>query len=300
MRSGSPPLAATDERDAPPVASADEMSELLHLNQTGHSAAFFDLDRTLISGSSAFVFGVSAWRADMLPSKQFARDAVSAIVFKLRGDKGGDVVAKIRERILGAVTGLSQDSLVGLNETIVPKLLERVRPESKQLLDLHRRQGRATYIISASPKELVEPLAMALGMTDGIGTVSRDRRRALHGRARRPVLLRRRQGRGDRRDREVGGLRPPPVLRVLGFDQRPTDARSRRSPRRREPGRTAEPDRAPTWMADRDLRPAHEARHPSHDRRRRHGCARRRVVQRRLAALRSPPLPRRMSATLRR
>jgi HAD superfamily hydrolase (TIGR01490 family) len=172
LRSGWPPLGATDERDAPPVASADEMSDLLHLNQTGHSAAFFDLDRTLISGSSAFVFGVSAWRADMLPSKQFARDAVSAIAFKVRGDKGGDVVAKIRERILGAVKGLSQDSLVGLNETIVPKLLERVRPESKQLLDLHRRQGRATYIISASPKELVEPLAMALGMTDGIGTVS--------------------------------------------------------------------------------------------------------------------------------
>ncbi len=148
------------------------MTEFTHIHHNWSAAAFFDLDRTLISGSSAFVFGVSAWRAKMLPSSQFAKDAVSALAFKLRGDHGGDVADGVRSRILGAVKGIEQDSLIGLNEAIVPKLLGKVRPESKQLLERHRRQGRATYIISASPKELVEPLAKALGMTDGIGTVS--------------------------------------------------------------------------------------------------------------------------------
>jgi len=155
-----------------PDSVRDEMSEFTHIHHNWPAAAFFDLDRTLISGSSAFVFGVSAWRADMLPTTQFAKDAVSALAFKLRGDHGGDIADGVRQRILGAVKGVKQDSLIGLNELILPKLLERVRPESKQLLERHRRQGRATYIVSASPKELVEPLAKALGMTDGIGTVS--------------------------------------------------------------------------------------------------------------------------------
>lgn len=148
------------------------MSEFTNIHHNWPAAAFFDLDRTLISGSSAFVFGVSAWRADMLPTGQFAKDAVGALVFKLRGDHGGDIADGVRQRILGAVKGVNQDSLIGLNESIVPKLLGKVRPESKELLERHRRQGRATYIVSASPKELVEPLAKALGMTDGIGTVS--------------------------------------------------------------------------------------------------------------------------------
>lgn len=148
------------------------MSELTHIHQNYSAAAFFDLDRTLISGSSAFVFGVSAWRSNMLPSGQFVKDAGAALAFKVRGDRGGDIADGVRQRILGAVTGISQDSLIGLNESIVPKLLGKVRPESKVLLERHRRQGRATYIVSASPKELVEPLAKALGMTDGIGTVS--------------------------------------------------------------------------------------------------------------------------------
>lgn len=138
----------------------------------GPSAAFFDLDRTLISGSSAFLFGVTAWRNDLLPTRQLIRDAVGAIAFRL-GGASDDTSAKVRDRILGAVEGTRRDDLVALNAEMVPKLLGKVRPEAQRLLELHRHAGRATYIVSASPVELVEPLARALGMTGGIGTVSR-------------------------------------------------------------------------------------------------------------------------------
>ena len=137
-----------------------------------HSAAFFDLDRTLISGSSVFVLGVAAWRQKLVPSHQFVRDAVSAIAFRLKG-ASDDTSTDVRDRILGAVAGVRLDDLVALNADIVPKLLERVRPEAHRLLEQHRHAGRDTYTESASPIELVEPLAQALGMTAGIGTRSR-------------------------------------------------------------------------------------------------------------------------------
>jgi len=137
----------------------------------GPQAAFFDLDRTLISGSSAFTFGIAAWRKDMVPTRQFARDAVGAIAFKLRGDHGDqETVAKVRERILRAVQGTRQQDMIALNEKIVPKLLAKVRPEAKKLLESHHLRGHATYIVSAAPVEIVEPLALALGMTAGLGT----------------------------------------------------------------------------------------------------------------------------------
>ncbi len=137
----------------------------------GQQAAFFDLDRTLIAGSSAFTFAIAAWRKDMVPTGQFARDAFGAVAFKLRGD-GGDheSVAKVRERILHAVEGSRQQDLIALNETIVPKLLGKVRPEARTLLESHTQRGHATFIVSAAPVEIVEPLAQALGMTAGLGT----------------------------------------------------------------------------------------------------------------------------------
>ena len=135
------------------------------------SAAFFDLDRTLISGSSAFVLGIAAWRAGLVPSRQFIHDAADAVAFRLSGASDATSTG-VRDRILGAVNGIRVDDLVALNADIVPKLMEKIRPEALRLLEQHRHAGRATYIVSASPIELVEPLAKALGMTAGIGTRS--------------------------------------------------------------------------------------------------------------------------------
>jgi HAD superfamily hydrolase (TIGR01490 family) len=137
----------------------------------GPSAAFFDLDRTLIAGSSAYIVAAAARRAGLLGTRQIAADSWSALTFKLRG-ASDDKTNAVRDRILGAVRGMRQDDLVALNADVLPRLLDKIRPEARRLIDLHRHAGRATYIVSASPVEIVEPLATTLGMTGGIGTRS--------------------------------------------------------------------------------------------------------------------------------
>jgi HAD superfamily hydrolase (TIGR01490 family) len=136
-----------------------------------NAAAFFDLDRTLISGSSAFSFGIAAWRNKLIPTGELLSDAVNALTFKLVGatDERSEAV---RDRILHAVEGAQQSDLLALNEQIIPRILERVRPESRGLIEMHHEAGRETWIVSASPIELVDPLAKALGMTGGIATRS--------------------------------------------------------------------------------------------------------------------------------
>lgn len=54
------------------------MSEYLHLASPGPSAAFFDLDRTLISGSSAFTLALAGRAAHLMPTTELIRDAVTA------------------------------------------------------------------------------------------------------------------------------------------------------------------------------------------------------------------------------
>lgn len=148
------------------------MSEYVRVASSGPSAAFFDLDRTLISGSSAFTLALQARKAGMIPNVDFARDAVGAITFKLFG-ASDDTTDAVRSRVLKAVTGLRQSDLQALNVEILPRLLSRLRPEARRLLDRHRHAGRDTFIVSAAPQEIVEPLAHSLGMTSGIGTRSR-------------------------------------------------------------------------------------------------------------------------------
>lgn len=136
---------------------------------TQQSAAFFDLDRTLIAGSSAFVFARAARDAGHIRLQDFALDIVRALQFRFLGSSD-DSSTGVRDRILAGVGGMKQSDLVGLNEIVLPELLGLIRPEARALLDQHHLAGRETWIVSASPIEIVEPLATALGMTGGIGT----------------------------------------------------------------------------------------------------------------------------------
>ena len=133
------------------------------------TAAFFDLDRTLIAGSSAFVFARAAYDAGLIRPQEFIGDAIGAVKFRLVGSSDNSST-NVRDRILSAAGGAKQTDLLALNEIVLPELLGLIRPEARALLEQHHAAGRETWIVSASPVEIVEPLAIALEMTGGIGT----------------------------------------------------------------------------------------------------------------------------------
>jgi HAD superfamily hydrolase (TIGR01490 family) len=133
------------------------------------SAAFFDLDRTLIAGASVFPFGMEAWRAGLISNEEIRRFAAGALAFTLFGDKGErSEVARID--LLSRVEGVSVELLHGVAQRVLPRLVARVRPESRRLIKMHHEAGRDTWIVSASPFEIVAPLAATLGMTGAIAT----------------------------------------------------------------------------------------------------------------------------------
>jgi HAD superfamily hydrolase (TIGR01490 family) len=134
-----------------------------------NSAAFFDLDRTLISGASAFPFGIEAWRQGLASGADVGKWAVAAITFKLIGDKG-DSSSDVKGDLLAGIGGSSVRALESVGTAVMPKLVARVRPEARKLIKMHHEAGRDTWIVSASPHEIVEPLARSLGMTGAIGT----------------------------------------------------------------------------------------------------------------------------------
>ncbi|MEO6205932.1 MAG: HAD-IB family hydrolase [Mycobacteriales bacterium] len=135
------------------------------------TAAFFDLDRTLIRGSANFPLAVAAFRAGYVTPRDLAKDAVSAVRFIARGatDEGS---AELRERILRAVAGHPAADVIALGEAFIPKLAASVLPEARIALDRHAAAGEDRIIVSASPIEIVGAIAEALGLEGAVGTRS--------------------------------------------------------------------------------------------------------------------------------
>ena len=135
-----------------------------------NAAAFFDLDRTLISGASAFPLGIEAWRQGLASRVDIAKWAVAALSFKLLGDKDQSASHDIKADFLATIAGSPVSAIEGVGSAVLPRLAARVRPESRKLISMHHEQGRDTWIVSASPHQLVDPLAASLGMTGAVGT----------------------------------------------------------------------------------------------------------------------------------
>src|SRR5918992_2138712 len=131
-------------------------------------AAFFDLDKTLIEGSSALHFARAAYRHGMVSRRRLARDVWANLRFRLKGstDHGTD---ELRRRVLESIAGqrvidlqrLGPDVLAG----ILPLLYKQVLAEAWA----HQDAGRPAYIVTAASQELAEVLAAVLVLDGGIG-----------------------------------------------------------------------------------------------------------------------------------
>lgn len=135
-------------------------------------AAFFDLDRTLIPGSSLFLMARGAYERDMFRVKDLLRFAYGQAMFQLKGEStvGMDMS---RESTLGFVTGRSQAELIAMGREIVEdRIIPRVYADIVRVIEAHQQRGDLTFLVTAAPIELAEQIAQELGMERAIATVS--------------------------------------------------------------------------------------------------------------------------------
>src|SRR3712207_2471022 len=124
-------------------------------------AAFFDLDKTLIEGSSALHFGRAAYRAGMMSRRRLAADAWANLKYRVQGstDQSTD---ELRERVLAAIAGQRVVDLARLGPHVLAGILPLLYDEVLAEAYGHQDAGRPAYIVTAAPQELAESLAHVL------------------------------------------------------------------------------------------------------------------------------------------
>jgi HAD superfamily hydrolase (TIGR01490 family) len=132
-------------------------------------AAFFDLDRTLMQGSSAFQFGRAAYRAGLIGRRQLLADAWANVRFRLRGSTDEDTHA-LRDRISASLEGTRVRDLERLGADVLAGVLPRIYPQMLTIAHEHQDAGRRVYIVTAASQELAGMLAHVLALDGAIGS----------------------------------------------------------------------------------------------------------------------------------
>ena len=131
-------------------------------------AAFFDLDRTLLSGASGPVMSESLRQVGVLADRQIPGEA---LVYRLFDAVGETLPAMAMTRQAARfASGWNRAAVRAAGEAAAARLVDQVQPFGRLLIEEHRDAGRPVVLATTSPYDLVAPLAQALGLDDVIAT----------------------------------------------------------------------------------------------------------------------------------
>ncbi|HWH01694.1 MAG TPA: HAD-IB family hydrolase [Pilimelia sp.] len=136
----------------------------------GRSAAFFDLDKTVIAKSSALAFGRPLYRDGLITRRDVVKGVYAQLMFRL-GGADEQTMARIRDTLAALCKGWRAEQVRQIvNETLHDLIKPYVYAEAAALIEEHQSAGRDVVLVSASGEEMVRPIGEQLGVTDVIAT----------------------------------------------------------------------------------------------------------------------------------
>jgi HAD superfamily hydrolase (TIGR01490 family) len=133
-------------------------------------AAFFDLDRTLMAGSSAYQFGRAAFKAGLINRRRLAADMWENVRFRMRGSTDEGMEA-IKNRIFGLLEGVPVRDMQRLAPDVLAGVLPRLYPKMLAIAYEHQDAGRPVFICTAASQEMAELMATVLTLDGAVGTM---------------------------------------------------------------------------------------------------------------------------------
>lgn len=133
-------------------------------------AAFFDLDKTIIAGSSTLAFSGPLRDRGLIGRRALLRSGYAQLLLMVAG-ADADFMERMRERVSALCAGWD---VAEVREVIDQTLGEILHPmiyaEAAALIDEHHRRGHQVVVVSASGEEMVQPIAAALGADHAAAT----------------------------------------------------------------------------------------------------------------------------------
>ena len=135
-------------------------------------AAFFDLDKTVISKSSSLALTRPMYRAGLVSRSALLKGAYAQLVYLLLG-ADEKKMERVKEGMLALTRGWDRSQVEQIIREAMSDLDPYIYLEALDLMELHRALGRKVFIVSSSVEEVVRPLAERLGDVSVIATRAR-------------------------------------------------------------------------------------------------------------------------------
>jgi HAD superfamily hydrolase (TIGR01490 family) len=155
------------------AAAVAEVESSLSTPPDPTSAAFFDVDNTVMQGASIYHLARGLHRRKFFTTRDILAAAWKQAYFRVVGVEDPQHVAEARASALNFIKGHPVSELEALGEEIFDEAMaHRIWPGTRALAQLHLDQGQRVWLVTAAPVEIATIIARRLGLTGALGTVS--------------------------------------------------------------------------------------------------------------------------------
>lgn len=142
------------------------------LDPSSRTAAFFDLDKTTIDSATMFAFSSTLREAGYINVRLVMRAIYGRFMFRYLG-ADEDRMEDMRNQALRICKGWERDKVAHLVTEAMEDVIEPiVFREALDEITAHRAAGHMVFMVSASPEEIVKPLARYLGADGAVATIA--------------------------------------------------------------------------------------------------------------------------------
>jgi HAD superfamily hydrolase (TIGR01490 family) len=140
---------------------------------TEKRVAFFDVDNTLMQGSSLFFLSRGMYQRGFFNRRDIAAFLLANLRYQLTGKENKEEVLRVQNAACEFIKGHRVEEL----ETLASDVYDRfVSPALWQgtieIAHEHLNAGEEVWLITASPREMADLIAKRLGFTGALGTVA--------------------------------------------------------------------------------------------------------------------------------
>jgi HAD superfamily hydrolase (TIGR01490 family) len=133
-------------------------------------AAFFDLDKTVVSKSSSLALSRPMYDAGLVSRSMLMKSVYAQLVYLVQG-AGDKKMDRLKDEVMALSKGWDRAQVEEIAREALSSVIDPyIYLEALDLMELHRARGRAVFIVSSSPEEVVRPLAERLGPVEVIAT----------------------------------------------------------------------------------------------------------------------------------
>ena len=134
-------------------------------------AAFFDVDNTLIRGSTIYFLGRGMYQRGYFTKKDISRFVLANLRFRLTGKENKEEIARFQKSATDFIGGHSVKDIEAIAQEIYDEYVSpAIWQGTIEIAQKHLSNNEEVWLVTAAPEDMAVLIAKRLGLTGALGS----------------------------------------------------------------------------------------------------------------------------------